>query len=158
MNTIATTPDNSSTDGSAQLNATSAAAPSAPRAEDVFCRTCGAAIRRDAAICVHCGVVTNFNATGAVRYKGGKPGTGEGKSKTVAVVMAVVFGIFSWLYTYREDAGKFWLTAAITLVNIVLSVLTLGLWLIIAFPVGLGFLAWVIIDTATKSEAWYANY
>jgi hypothetical protein len=66
------------------------------------------------------------------------------KSKTTAVIVAVLFGVFSWAYTYKYDAWKFWL-------NILLVVLTMGLWSIIA-------IVWVIVDQATKPIEFYEQY
>jgi len=66
------------------------------------------------------------------------------KSKTTAVIVAVLFGVFSWAYTYKYDAWKFWL-------NILLVVLTMGLWSIIA-------IVWVIVDQATKPREFYEQY
>lgn len=66
------------------------------------------------------------------------------KSKTVAVVLAVFFSMFSWLYTYKHDAWKFWL-------NLALTIVTLGMWTIVAY-------FWVIIDQASKPPTYYKNY
>ncbi len=120
-------------------------------ADEMFCRNCGRVIPQAAAICVGCGVAARrASATGS--------GTGEPKSKTTSVLLAIFFGVLTWLYTYREDATKFWITVGISVVNLVLSIFTLGLWLIVAFPAGIGFWIWAIVDTATKSDEWYANY
>lgn len=66
------------------------------------------------------------------------------KSKTTAVVLAILFGIFGWLYTYKYDGWKFWLNLAMTLI-------TFGLWGFIA-------LIWVIIDQAIKPREFYKDY
>lgn len=66
------------------------------------------------------------------------------KSKTVAVIVAVLFGVFSWAYTYKFDAWKFWL-------NLLLTIITMGLW----GPVAL---LWVIIDQAVKPSEFYEEY
>lgn len=66
------------------------------------------------------------------------------KTKSTAVILAIFFGVFSWLYTYKYDAWKFWLNLALTLV-------TAGFWGIVA-------LIWVIIDQATKPTDFYDNY
>lgn len=105
-------------------------------------------IKRAAAMCVHCGVPTRGGPSGAI----------GGKSKTTAVLLAVFLGIWTWLYTYRRDSAKFWITMAVTIANIILSALTLGLWLLVAWPVGIGFWIWSIVDVAVKNEDWYASY
>lgn len=66
------------------------------------------------------------------------------KSKTTAVVLAVLFGTFGWLYTYKYDAWKFWL-------NLTFSIFTFGLWGIVGF-------IWAIIDQATKPREFYTDY
>ena len=33
----------------------------------------------------------------------------SGKTKTTATVLAVLFGLFAWLYTYKKDYKKFWI-------------------------------------------------
>ena len=67
-----------------------------------------------------------------------------GKSKTTAVLLAVFLGFWTWLYTYRKDAWKFWL-------NLGLSVITLGLYGIVAS-------IWAIVDAARRPSAWYDSY
>jgi hypothetical protein len=66
------------------------------------------------------------------------------KSKTTAVLLAVFLGLWTWLYTYKEDNVKFWL-------SIVLCIFTSGAW---------GFVAWVwaIIESAIRSDSWYNSY
>jgi len=66
------------------------------------------------------------------------------KSKTTALVLAILFGLWSWLYTYRDDSWKFWL-------NLVLSLATYGIW---------GFVAWIwaIVDVVKKPEEYFEKY
>ncbi len=67
------------------------------------------------------------------------------KSKTTAVLLAVFLGFWTWVYTYTQvDSWKFWL-------NLVLSVLTLGIWGIVAW-------IWAIIDASVRPSAWYENF
>ena len=66
------------------------------------------------------------------------------KSKTTAILLAVFLTFWTWLYTYKVDSWKFWL-------NLVLSVLTVGFWLFVAW-------VWAIIDTAIRSDEWYATF
>jgi heme/copper-type cytochrome/quinol oxidase subunit 2 len=65
-------------------------------------------------------------------------------SKTVAVVLAVFFGLFSWLYTYKDNARKFW-------INLCLTIVTIGYWSVVAW-------IWAIIDNANKPEKYYKQY
>ena len=102
--------------------------------DEVFCRSCGKVIKKEAELCPHCGV----------RQKGYSEHT-IGKSKVAAVLLAVFLGFWTWLYTYKKDAWKFWL-------NLALSIVTLTIWWMTA-----GWI-WPVIDTAIKSREWYENY
>lgn len=66
------------------------------------------------------------------------------KSKTAAILLAVFLAWWTWLYTYKRDATKFWIALVVT-------ILTIGFG-------GIVFWVWAIIDTCTKTDAWYANY
>lgn len=66
------------------------------------------------------------------------------KTKLVAVILAILFGLFTWLYTYRRDGWKFWL-------NFLLVLFTLGYWAGISW-------FWAIIDVCLKPSSWYKNY
>ncbi len=110
---------------------------------DNYCQNCGAASALLAEICVKRGVRL---AKAKVVPRGG------GKSKVVAMLLAVLLGFWTWLYTYKKDGWKFWVGLGAGLVNFFLTILTLGL------PLGLGLWVWAIVDTATKSDEWYAYY
>ena len=45
------------------------------------------------------------------------------KSKIVAVLLAIVSGCCTWIYTYRKDGSKFWASMVILLVTLAYSVL-----------------------------------
>ncbi|MBO0682666.1 MAG: hypothetical protein J2P45_05875 [Candidatus Dormibacteraeota bacterium] len=72
------------------------------------------------------------------------PAVIEPKDKTTSVLLAVFLGAWTWVYTYKTDAAFFW-------INLVLSILTGGFWVIVAWP-------WAIICAATRPQAWYANF
>jgi len=121
--------------------------PPPKQADEVFCTSCGAVIKREAEICVHCGV--------RVRRASGQYGA---KSKTAAILFAIFFSYWTWLYTYREDGAKFWIALAASIVNVLLLFLTLGLWIFVFFFVAFGLWIWPVIDTVSKSDDWYASY
>src|ERR1041384_4979580 len=73
------------------------------------------------------------------------------RDKSTAVLLAVFFSFFTWLYTYEKDSWKFWLNFAVAMVNIVLSFLTVGIWLVVVFPVSFAVWIWAIVDVAAKS-------
>lgn len=66
------------------------------------------------------------------------------KSKTTAVLLAVFLSFWTWCYTYKRDAWKFWL-------NLGLSIATLSLWQLVAIP-------WAIIDAARRPASFYENF
>ena len=70
----------------------------------------------------------------------------KGKSKTTAILLAVFLSFFTWLYTYKDDAWKFWVGMISTIFGAPLI-----------FP---GILIWIcaIIDAAKRDEDWYAEY
>ena len=112
------------------------AAPPAEQYGQVFCRGCGTPVHPQATICVNCGVATGFGLP--------QSGTANPKSKTTAVVLAALFGLFGWIYTHQKDAWKFWL-------NLVLALVTLGIWALVAW-------VWAIIDMAVRPTEWYENF
>jgi hypothetical protein len=80
------------------------------------------------------------------------------KNKTTAVLLAIFLGFITWMYTYEKDAWKFWTAFAITVGDGLLSLVTFGLWLFVAIPVGLGIWIWGIIDAAARSQQYYDAY
>jgi hypothetical protein len=76
----------------------------------------------------------------------------QAKSKSVAVVLAVLLAFWTWLYTYKVDAGKFWAGLGLTIVGIFLSIMWIGL------PISLAVWLWAVLDTVSKSRDWYAWY
>lgn len=65
-------------------------------------------------------------------------------NKTAAVIFAVVFGFWAWLYTYERDKTKFW-------INLGLVIITLSLWSVVAW-------VWSIIDMAIKPDEYFQRY
>lgn len=100
-----------------------------------YCRACGTALNPQAAICMNCGA----SAVPTAPLQPAQP-----RQKATAVILAVLFSFFGWLYTYKRDAWKFWL-------NLALSVVTLGFWLLIAW-------IWAIIDMAVRPSEWYLQF
>ena len=68
----------------------------------------------------------------------------QNKNKTTGIILAIFFGLFAWIYTYKFDKAKFW-------ANLILAFLTFGFWGIIAW-------VWVIIDMSVKDNDMYINY
>jgi hypothetical protein len=66
-----------------------------------FCSACGNEVMSTAVICPKCGSPTP-------KFRSGK--SNQGKSKSTAVILAVFFGPWSWLYTYQLNMVKFWIS------------------------------------------------
>jgi hypothetical protein len=100
-----------------------------------YCRACGNALNPHAAVCLQCGAA----AAAATPLHPSMP-----KQKATGVVLAVFFGVFCWLYTYKRDAWKFWL-------NLGMTIVTIGIWGIVAW-------IWAIIDMAARPSSWYEQF
>ena len=99
------------------------------------CPTCGIPVVPTAAICPRCGT-----AIGSPRNKG------------IAVLLAVFFGCWTWLYTYQQDKAKFWWGLALNIVGIITAAFLVG------FVIIFGVWIWAIVATATKPEQVYQSY
>ena len=111
---------------------TTATKPATKGLDEIFCPSCSEPVKKDAVICVKCGV--QLKSTTA----------SETKTKTTSVVLAVFLGFWTWLYTYKKDSWKFW-------VNMPLTILTIGIWGIVSWP-------WAVIDVAVRPSQWYEEY
>jgi len=147
--------------------------------EHVFCRNCGDALTRIEEFCSKCGVRPQTGVRFCARCGTGVYVPSEkcircdasfpnrmtcGKSKLASVLLAILLGYWTWLYTYRKDAWKFWLF------------LVVGSWALIALlvewnsyridlmmvVVNLAMLSviWAsaIADAAGRSTGWYRYY
>ncbi len=69
------------------------------------------------------------------------------KSKTTAIILAILLGQWTWLYTYRQDSDKFWFGMIICFFGIfLLFIPNVIVWI------------WTMIDTINKPIEWYENY
>lgn len=82
-----------------------------------FCSACGNGLIATAAICPNCGTPVPGTALAS------KP---VAKSKTVAVVLAVFLGFWTYLYTYAKDKSKFWITLGISVVASITAMVTIS--------------------------------
>jgi hypothetical protein len=71
------------------------------------------------------------------------------KSKTTAVLLAVFLGSWTWLYTYKRDAAKFWISTGVGLVLFFLGIGVFINWV---------FWLWAVIDSAVRTNDWYNKY
>lgn len=114
------------------------------------------------------------------------------RSKVVAILLAVFFGPWTWLYTYARDKTKFWIGIGVVVAWIVFYILAVSVFVtsaavcttyskiisgacspgvevatgfglatlgaILAGVVFPGIWIWAIVDSAIKSDEFYANY
>ena len=84
----------------------------------VFCVACANQLVQTAAFCPKCGTPR--------AYVPGHSPTSASKSKTTSVLLAVFLSFWSYLYTYKQDKVKFWvslgasLTASLVLFLVIL--------------------------------------
>lgn len=123
-----------------------------------YCVGCGKGLIASAAICPFCGTPVKGNSTS------------RGKDKAVAVVLAVFLSGWTWLYTYRFNAAKFWIYIGGSFFLILTGIASFAASLdaydpepavgVIAFVyvVSFAFWLWAVIDSATKPREYYENY
>ena len=142
-------------------------------AEEIYCWNCGRPIHRQAVICVKCGV----SARGpSLRIAGTK-------SKTTAILLAVFFSYWSWLYTFQKNKAKFFIGLGCQgLCLIICFMVYLGRTdafyyhrllntpvfgfgiehdtasLFMTFAISIGVWIWSIVDNSTKPEPYFSQY
>jgi len=110
-----------------------------------FCYNCGASTTPATEICVKCGARV-------------ASATIQGKDKTVSILLAVFLGFWTWLYTYKKDAWKFWVGLSLAIIIIVLAIATFGISAFFTWIIGLGIWIWSIVDVCIKKSNWYTSY
>jgi uncharacterized membrane protein YvbJ len=106
----------------------------------VFCKECGKKINDKAFVCPGCGC--KVKRTNECEIESTEP-----KSKTVAVLLAVFLSFWTFLYTYKRDAGKFWAGLAVCLT----------LWWLFFIP-NVVIWIWTIVVTSSRNREWYEEY
>jgi len=69
------------------------------------------------------------------------------KSRSTAMILAVFFSFWSWLYTYRENGYKFWIGL----------IICLTCWWLFFIP-NIAIWIWAMVDNNSRSEEWYEEY
>jgi hypothetical protein len=136
--------------------------------QDKFCQACGQGLIKTAVVCTRCG------SPAGIAYEAGSPTV---KSKTTAVVLAVFFGPWSWLYTYAQNKVKFWVAFPFMVIYVIIALFAVlaivsfsssgyysassnisnivaGINFFVNFPLWL----WALIDNARKPQSFYMNY
>ncbi len=103
-----------------------------PLATTTPCPNCRTPIRPGTTGCTNCG------------YQWPVPAGPVPKDRSIALILAILFGFWTWLYTYQVDSWKFW-------INLALSVVTCGCWHVVAW-------VWAIVDVAARSEDFYTYF
>ena len=116
-----------------------------------FCRSCGQAIHRDAAICLQCGVAVQHTMSPGAPLASSL-GAVQPKDKSVALLLAIFLSFWTWLYTFQRDQTKFWIGLGGSILGGILLFVVVGI-----LPV-LGIWIWAIIDTATKPDSFYRQF
>ena len=87
------------------------------------CPECGKLIKWEAVICTYCGmqvkelkVDVSYNPTFTENVN-------PVKSKATAIILAIFFSYWSWLYTYRINGGKFWAFLVIDILRSIFAIL-----------------------------------
>jgi DNA-directed RNA polymerase subunit RPC12/RpoP len=120
--------------------------------DEIVCPSCGKTVRKNAVrnlirdpICPYCGF-------GIIEL------SIIPKSKTVSIVLAVLFGFWSWLYTYRKDRIKFWSFLGLILGLIIVFGFTINVFILAA--VGIYVIGWIIalIDAVRRPNSFFRDY
>ena len=119
-----------------------------PSCNKVFCPPCA---KMQSQICPECGQAGLMPAYRPLLKKitvapafSSCSHTLKSKDKTPAVLLAVFLGFWTWCYTYKKDAWKFWL-------NLGLSVVSIGFWAPVAW-------IWAVVDAVRRPKEFYANF
>jgi len=84
------------------------------------------------------------------------------KDKKIAILLAVLTGFLTWIYTFEEDKNKLWIALGITAVNVITVVpammFTFGLWIFPAMLISFGVWVWSLADVIMKDDKWYDKY
>ena len=131
-----------------------------------YCAICGCALASTAVACPACG--TSVSSMALART--------SPKSKAVAVVLAIFFSGFAWLYLYQKCARKFWIFIAVTVGTFVVfaitTVVALGslvssgdllsvasvVFLLLSIVAWMAVHLWSIVDVCVKDDDWYRSF
>ena len=118
------------------------------KTDKIVCPECGVSIKKSAVrnlfrgpVCPSCGIeITELSIIP--------------KSKTVSLLLAVFFGFWSWLYTYKKDLIKFWICLGLMIGSAV--VLGRVYWVaVITYVIG-----WTmaLIDAIRRPKSFFQDY
>ena len=132
---------------------------------DKFCPACGNGLIVTAVVCPKCG-----SPVAGVATKGGR-------EKSIAVIMAVFLSSWAYLYTYKYDAKKFWISTIAGTAPFIVSVIAFTvyeisydenvyipaeaigtLFSVVWFFASIAIWITAIVVTATRDDSQYKNY
>jgi len=126
--------------------------------DEIYCPECGKPIKRKAVICPYCGVqVRQLVAENKPTVTKASPKSTSTKTKTSAVVLAVCFPIFTWVYTWKRSKHKFFIAIGV-MGFMILCDLIVGAAGALTLITSIGIIIWAIVDSATKPRSFYENY
>jgi hypothetical protein len=99
-----------------------------------FCTKCGKELPSEASYCMYCGTPVQQQ--------------GRHKNKNTAILLAVSLSWWTWLYTYRKDAWKFWVGSGLGLASTVL----ISAYTVKAFEDAMDMIDMAISGTLTESQ------
>lgn len=117
------------------------------KADEVFCFSCGAIVKKSSQICPKCGV-PNSRKT-------------ELKEKSTSILIALFLSFFAWLYLYEKNAIKFWMGLCISIISIIITkILFDASNPYFYFSLIPPFIIWIyaIIDVAIKEKNYYNSF
>ena len=148
--------------------------------DEIFCPECAKPIKKNAVICVNCGIQIK-------KLEIEKPTIDidqkiTPKIKALAIFLAVFLSFFTWLYTYKKNASKFWLSLGFTIVifainyaqyyiftNVInfyvnsATIYNIDLnfhlaYVIVLYAIIIIFWLWAVIYSCIKPQSFYTNY
>lgn len=119
--------------------------------DEIYCPECGKAIKRNAVICVHCGIQIKPLQDSTAKHE---EIITIPKSRKVTLWLVLFLGFFSWLYTFRKDWWKFLISSFIFLILFIVIKRNET----VAFIIGAIVYLWPVIDVTIRKESFYENY
>lgn len=136
--------------------------------DEMYCINCGKLINKNAVFCINCGVQIKELKTSQVQM------SPSPKSKVVAIILAVLLGLWSWLYTYKKDYKKFWIFLGLFLFVMTLDLISywhslqyyhLGNeltnsqgWQWTLYFISFSAWIWALCNSIIRPENFYTNY
>jgi len=146
--------------------------------DEIFCPECAKPIKRNAVICVNCGIqIKKLEVETQAIEKEQKI---TPKIKSLAIFLAVFLSFFTWLYTYKKNASKFWFSLGFTIVIFAINyawyyilmgyassisdyIISFNFTVYIVYAIAyyatiIIFWLWAVIYSCIKSQSFYTNY